>query len=464
MVGRWNILDRGVRPLVVRSDGTFTLFDHREGRTDGRWLRVSDTFVSLFVDGPKRHSMYSMPDGRVFLSRYAPPGTDSTPELVFRAVLSFEGTWETPYRASLYTPAPPTWLSLGADRTFCADLGPTGEDAAVVWSGIWARTDDRTATLDYVAWSVADGVRRMTSHGHTTLELRDDGSMLVVALGEAFYPAPGTVRAEDEDPLATAEEPEVLVGASVVAPDRDETAGPSEASDDEAPASEVPEAPGPETPAAQDSVVIAPAPETDAAPGRRRARRPRAARSASARDAVGTVELPPADGTAAQSPSSPQDAAATEPGPVGPADATDLAAAPVVQDGSLVDVPDGVVDGSLVPVARTTADDGTQVVVVLYVGTDGALRVGALPAPAGTVGDQTTSDHVPTDLADQPAGSPVAAPAPQGVPQTLPVAVTTVDDGTQVVVVLYADRNGDLQVGAVPAAGPGSPCQGLSAQ
>ncbi len=212
LAGRWNILDRGVRPLVVRTDGTFTLVDHRDGRTDGRWLRVSDTFVSLFLDGTKRHSLYAMPDGQVFLSRYVAPGSVSTPELAFRSVLSFEGTWESPYRASQYTPAPPTQVSVGADRTFCADLDRRQEGGSVVvWSGIWVRAGAASAVLDYVEWQVTDGARRMASHGQTTLTLHEDGTMTISALDDVFYPAPGTVRAEGDKPLSTAEEPAVLL-------------------------------------------------------------------------------------------------------------------------------------------------------------------------------------------------------------------------------------------------------------
>ncbi|MCL2090771.1 MAG: hypothetical protein FWH11_06045 [Micrococcales bacterium] len=408
MTGRWNILDRGVRPLVVRSDGTFTLFDHRDGRTDGRWLRVSDTFVSLFVDGPKRHSMSAMPDGRVFLSRYALPGSASTPELLFRSVLSFEGTWETPYRdrASRYTPAPPTQMSLGADRTFCADLGRSGQDGAVlVWSGIWARTDDTTATLDYVAWEVADGARRMAGHGQTTLELHEDGTMTVAALDKVFYPAPGTVRAVGDAPLATAEEPDVLLcPLAVEDPPEAETEPDAPTQDGEAP---------PEGRADQ-----------DAAPARRRRRRavrpegPAAAQRLASEDAVGTVELPPLG--PAQRLASQRDAVATT-----ELELVDLAglAEPTVGNGAVL------------PVARTTADDGTPVVVVLHVAADGLLQVGALPAPAD-------------EVADRLPASPSAAAA-QDTTQMLPVAVTTVD-GTRVVVVLYVDENDDLQVGAVP--------------
>jgi len=71
-----------------------------------------------------------------------------------------------------------------------------------------------------------------------------------------------------------------------------------------------------------------------------------------------------------------------------------------------------------------------------------------------------TVDLVSPTAALPPAGLPptvdLSAPAPptRDATQVLPVAVTTVDDGTQVVVVLYTDDDGALQVGAVPAAAP----------
>jgi len=387
MIGRWNILDRGVRPLVVRLDGTFSLFDHREGRTDGRWVQVSDSCLSLFVDGPKRHTVHQMPDGRVFLSRYVQPGMDRTPELLFRSVLAFEGTWETPFRASPYTPPSPVQLSLGADRTFCADLGPDDDGATQVWSGIWARLDDDkdrrrdpVAMLDYVVWSVADGVRTMVSHNQTTARLLEDGSMKVGVLGEVFYPPPGMVRAEGDEPLATAEEPEVLVNAVVAEPEEE---------------------------------VEEPVPVPAAAQVRRGPpRRTPAARSTSERP--DTIELPLVRPSADEE--------------VEPVELATL------------------VEGSVVPVARTTTDDGTELVVVVHADSDGVLRVAAVRAPDG-------STSVPVVAGTAAAG---ATPVPPDETQVLPVATTTVDDGTQVVIVLYTDDDGEVQVGAVPTASPAS--------
>jgi len=385
MIGRWNILDRGVRPLVVRLDGTFSLFDQREGRTDGRWVKVSETFLSLFVDGPIRHSVHQMPDGRVFLSRHVQPGMDRTPELLFRSVLAFEGTWETPYRASPYTPPPPVQLSLGADRTLCANLGADDDGAVRVWSGIWARLDDDgrgshdlRAMLDYVEWSVADGVRTMVCHGQTTARLLEDGSMKIGVLGEVFYPPPGMVRAEGEEPLATAEEPDVLVNAV-----------------------ELEEPEEPEEP----EIVVPELPPVRGGPPRRTV----TARSTSERP--DTIELP----LVLQAP----------------------------KDEVEEPEPPMLVEGSLVPVATTTTDDGTELVVVVYADTDGVLQVAAVSAP-----DSPTSRR-----AAEAASVP---PVPCDETQVLPVAVTTVDDGTQVVIVLYTDDDGQVQVGAVPTASPAS--------
>jgi len=500
MIGRWNILDRGVRPLVVRTDGTFSLFDHREGCSDGRWVQISDTFLSLFIDGPKRHSMHAMPDGRVFLSRHVLPGLESTPELLFRSVLSFEGTWETPYRGSPYTPPPPVQLSLGGDRTFCANLGPGDDGATIVWSGIWARIDEgpgepraNRATLDYVVWSVANGVRTMVTHGQTVAELHEDGSMTVAALGQVFYPAPGTVRAEGEEPLASAEEPQVLLDAVVAEPEPEPQ----------------PEPPTPSPPSKVTSV--------------RQPRRTSTARSTS--PDPDTVELPLLLAAQARA-----DKAAAK------ADRAVMDRTPHVAAAPKAPSPAA---GSLVPVARATSGDGTQVVLVVYADTEGALQVAAVQVPDGVVLDSgpaydaaagppplpaeprpSQPASAPTPEADEPPVtvavvstaaplppdlggtldlrvqrsyptvnllgptvdlqahlpptvdlvSPTAALPPAGLPptvdlsapapptrdatQVLPVAVTTVDDGTQVVVVLYTDDDGALQVGAVPAAAP----------
>ena len=102
-------------------------------------------------------------------------------------------------------------------------------------------------------------------------------------------------------------------------------------------------------------------------------------------------------------------------------------------------------DTSLVPVGVVTAADGSQLLVVLYVGADGVVRVGQVPAPVGA-GDQTPvvqPEPAPAPV-PTPVVQPVVTPPPavasgfvgQWVPENAPKATTVLTlsaDGTLVV-------------------------------